>query len=156
MAEPELETGAAIRAWALWQWQAEQAALATVVQAAAAAPRPGLARPLAAAFTDAAAAAGAASGAFESEATVTAVALIARDSGDQRLEDRALTWLERQDTLRGAVGPEGLPTVTPSGQADIPVPADALAVERTAVSELNAVPSGPVLFGAGEPLAMTG
>ena len=150
MAEPEPETGAAIRAWALWQWQAEQAALAAVVQAAAAAPRPGLARPLAAAFTDAAAAAGAASGAFESEATVTAVALIARDSGDQRLEDRALTWLKRQDTLRGAVGPEARPAMTPSGPADIPVPADALAVERSAVSELNAVPSGPVLFGAGD------
>ena len=116
MAEPEPETGAAIRAWALRQWQAEQPGLAAIVQAAAAASRPGLARPLAAAFTDAAAAAGAASGAFESEATVTAVALIARDSGDQRLEGRALTWLKRQDTLRGAVGPEALPAVTPSGR----------------------------------------
>jgi len=150
MAEPEPETGAAIRAWALRRWQAEQPGLAAIAQAAAAAPRPGLARPLAAAFTDAAAAAGAAGDAFESEATVTAVALIARDSGDQRLEDRALTWLKRRDTLRGAAGPQARPAVTPSGPADIPVPPDALAVERSAVSELNAVPSGPVLFGAGD------
>jgi DNA-binding transcriptional ArsR family regulator len=151
LAETEPEMGAALRAWALRQWQAEQPGLAAVLQAAAAAPRPALARLLAAAFTDAAAAAGAASGAFESEASVTAVALIARDADDQRLEDRALTWLKRQDTLLDAGGPEPVRSaVTRSGPADIPAPPDALPVERSVGPELNAVPSGPVLFGAGD------
>jgi hypothetical protein len=151
MAETEPETAAAVRAWALRQWQAEQPGLAAIVQAAAAASAPASARLLATAFMDAATAAGAASSAFGSEASVTAVALIARETDDQRLEDRALTWLDRQDELRDAGRPEPARAVlTPSGPVDIPVPPDELPIERAVRSELNAVPSGPVLFGAGD------
>lgn len=148
MTQAASEAGAAVRAWALRQWQAERAGLAAALEAAAAAPRPALARALAAAYMDGATAAGAVSGVYESEAAVTAVALIAQDAGDQRLEAEALAWLESQDRLRGSAAPEPARVVTEP--PEFTLPPDALPVERAVAAELNAVPSGPVLFGAGD------
>jgi hypothetical protein len=147
MTQAASEAGAAVRAWALRQWQAERAGLAAALEAAAAAPRPALARALAAAFMDGEAAAGAASGGYEGEAAVTAVALIARDAGDQQLEARALAWLEDQDRIRGTAVPEPARVVA-EPPPEFPLPPDALPVERAVAAELNAVPDTPVLFGA--------
>jgi hypothetical protein len=151
MTDTATDAGAAVRAWALRQWQAEQPGLAAILQAAAAAPRPALARLLAAAFMDAAAVAGAAGGPCESEVSVTAVALIARDADDQRLEDQALTWLDGQDRLQDAARPEPVRLAADlPGPPAVVAPSDGLPIEHVAAAELNALPSGPVLFGAGD------
>jgi hypothetical protein len=151
LAESAPEAGDAVRAWALRQWEAEQPGLAAVLQAAAAAPRPALALPLADAFMAVVAPAGATAGGHERGASVTAVSLIARDAGDQRLEDEALSWLEHQDQVQDAAGPGPVLAVAePPGPPDSTVPPNALPVERVVAAEVAALPSTPVLFGVGE------
>jgi DNA-binding transcriptional ArsR family regulator len=152
MADTAPQAGAAVQAWALRQWQTERPGLDSILEAAAAAPRPALGLPLATAVMDAADVDRAGDGGYESEASVTAVARIAQDAVDQRLEDRAQTWLVRQDRLRGAAGQATFRETAdpPEPQADS-VPPDGPPVERLALAELNAVPSGPLLFGAGGP-----
>jgi hypothetical protein len=150
MASAAPEPGSAVQSWALRQWRAERAGLAAVLEAAAAASRPAMGRHLAAAFMDVTAAAGRDGGWRESQACVTAIALIARDAGDQRLEHSALEWLETQDRLEGLSGPEAaVAAVDPPGP-DGAAAGGLLPIERRVHDGLNAVPRGPLLFGAGD------
>jgi AAA ATPase domain len=153
MATDTAEPGSAVQGWAVSQWRAERARLAAVMEAAAAAAHPAVARRLAAAFMDAAAAAaasGEAGGWRASEACVEAVARIARDAGDQNLERRALEWLEAQDRLTGLSRKEP-PAVDPPGDPPGAAPATGLRrIEERGRAVLNAVPRDPVLFGAGD------
>ena len=145
MAASSGSTLATLRAWAGERWRAGQADRTVVLSAAADCPRPSLGRRLAAVVMDVAAIAEGHQGGWgEIEASIAAVADIARDAGDHQLEGQSLNWLRNHGLT---VSGPGIPDV------DVPRPettARGLSwLESIASSEIPAPTGTPVIFGAG-------